>query len=170
MLRNITAELREKYGLQFDESVVHSYYQTFLLYRQPLSTEGLLNLTMGAMAPIYNGGLISAEARWFDMDRRRPGLADGCAALIEKIDSEGYTVTLANTDTQAHTLGLQGGAYGEHEILSIEGEGETLEPKSKWASLTLSSGSVVTLRVKLARWANAPSFEEPYGAYDRLSE
>ena len=59
------------------------------------------------------------EPRWFDMDRRRPGLCDGCAALIGSIDGDGFTVTLANTDTLAHTLCLQGGAYGEHEILSV---------------------------------------------------
>ena len=170
MLRSITAELREKYGLGFDESVVHSYYQTFLLYRQPISTEGLLHLTMGAMSPVYNGGLISAEVRWFDMDRRRPGLCEGCAALIERIDADGCTVTLANTDTKPHTLCMQGGAYGEHEILRVEGEGQTLAPCGKWASLTLSPGTVVTLRVSLRRWAYAPSFEEPFGAYDRLEK
>ena len=108
------------------------------------------------------------KARWFDMDRKRPGLCDGCAALIGSIDGDGFTVTLANTDTLSHTLCLQGGAYGEHEILSVEGEGEKLSPNGKWASLTLSPGTVVTLRVNLRRWANAPSYEEPFGAYDRL--
>ena len=34
--------------------------------------------------------------------------------------------------------------------------------------VTLSPGTVVTLRVNLRRWANAPSYEEPFGAYDRL--
>ena len=168
MLRRITEEFHEKHGLKFDPSVVHSYYQTFVLSRSPLSMEGLLNLTMGAMAPIYNGGLISAEARWFDMDRRRPGLAPGCAALIEAIDSEGYTVSLANTDTLAHTMCLQGGAFGEHEIRSIEGEGETLSPMGKWACITLAPGTVITLRVQLKRWAYAPSLEEPFGPIDRL--
>lgn len=168
MLRRITAELREKHGLSFDESVVHSYYQTFLLYRQPTSVEGLLNLTMGAMSPIYNGGLLSAEVRWFDMDRRRPGLCEGCAALIEAIDPAGYTVTLVNTDVHAHNLALQGGAYGEHEILSVTGEGQSIAPHGKWAGITLTPGTVVTLRVDLKRWANPPSFDEPFGAYDRL--
>ena len=168
ILRRITAELHEKHHLPYDDSVIHSYYQTFLLYRQPLSVEGLMNLTMGAMLPIYNGGLIQAEARWFDMDRRRPGLCEGCAALIGSIDSGGFTVTLANIGTRSHTLCLQGGAYGEHEILSVESEGEKQVVNGKWACFTLSPGTVVTLRVNLRRWANAPSFEEPYGAYDRL--
>ena len=168
VLRRVTEEFHERLGLAFDETVVHSYYQQFLLTRTPLSTEGLLHLTTGAMQPIYNGGLLSAEARWFDMDRRRPGLCLGCAALIEKIDEEGFTVTLANTDTLAHSLCLQGGAYGEHQLLRIAGESQVLRPEGKWAVLTLSPGTVVTLRVQLRRWAYAPSFEEPFGAYDRL--
>lgn len=168
LLECITRELNDRHGLNFDRTVVHSYYQTFLLSRCPLSVEGLLNLTMGAMAPLHNGGLISAEARWFDMDRRRPGLASGCSALIEAIDQEGFTVRLANTDTLPHTLCLQGGAFGEHELLFIEGEGERLEPHGKWALLTLSPGTMVTLRVGLNRWACAPTLDEPYGSYDRL--
>lgn len=114
------------------------------------------------------GGLLSAEARWFDMDRRRPGLCEGCAAPIEKINAEGFTVTLANTDVHPHTLALQGGAYSEHSILFITGEDQIITPDGKWACVTLSPGAVVTLRVALRRWANVPSFEEPFGSYDRL--
>ncbi len=167
-LKKITAELRERRGLRFDETVVHSYFQTFLLYRTPLSMEGLLNLTMGAMSPIYNGGLLSAEARWFDMDRRRPGLCENVAALLSDIRADGFVVTLANADTVSHTLCMQGGAYGEHEIMSIAGEDGRLPVGGKWANLTLTPGTVVTLHVALRRWAYQPSFDEPFGAYDRL--
>jgi len=167
LLRAITREFHEKHGLQLHESAVHAYYQFFLLYRCPLSVEGLLHLTMGAMFPIYNGGLICADARWFDMDRRRPGLAEGVAALITSSDEHGFRVTLANTDARPHTLALQGGAYGEHRILSVEGEDFRLDVNGKWAQLTLAPGTVAELRVSLSRFANPPSLDEPFGAYDR---
>jgi len=77
-------------------------------------------------------------------------------------------MTLANLGAQDHTLCLQGGAYGEHNIVAIDGDGLHLDVNGKWANITLSAGTVVTLQVKLERFANQPSFDEPYGTYDRL--
>lgn len=162
LLRNITAEVRMRTGIPFDESIVHSYYQTFLLYRTPISVEGLLNLTMGAMAPIYNGGLIHAQVRWFDADCKRPGLPDSVAALISSITDNGITVTLANTDPyNAHTLVMQGGAYGEHELLSLTVDGKTAEIGGKWASVTLAPCAVQTFDVAMKHYAYRPSLDEP---------
>ena len=162
MLKDITREIHEKTGIPFDETVVHSYFQTFMLYRTPLSMEGLLNLTMGAMAPVYNGGLIQAQLRYFDRDQNRPGLPEGVAALISSITEEGVTLTLANTDVfQAHTLVMQGGAYGEHDILEIKIDNEITPVNGKWAEITLGAGSVVEMQITMKRHANEPSLEEP---------
>lgn len=162
LLRDITAEVREKTGIPFDESIIHSYYQTFLLYRTPLSVEGLLNLTMGAMAPVYNGGMIQAQLRYFDADANRPGLPEGVSALISAIRDDGITLTLANTDPYyAHTLIMQGGAYGEHRLDSVTVDGETSEIGDKWATVTLAPGAVQTMDIAMTRFANAPSLEEP---------
>ena len=162
-LRRITAELREKYGLNFDESVVHSYYQVFVLYRTPLSVEGLLNLTMGAMWPIYNGGLLQAYFRYFDVARKRPGLPEDVSALCSSLREDGATLTLCNlSGEKERELVIQGGAYGEHEIVSYAYDGVTVPVGGKWAQITLAPGTLVTLEVKLARYAYQPSFEEPF--------
>ena len=154
--------MRKTTGIQFDDTVVHSYYQTFLLYRSPLSAEGLLNLTMGAQAPVYNGGMIHAQLRYFDADAQRPGLPADVAALISTITEEGITLTLANTNAiEARTLIMQGGAYGEHELVSITADGQTLDIGSKWAQITIGPGTVAEMTITLKRYANPPSLEEP---------
>ena len=163
ILRKITAELQEKTGIPFDETVVHSYYQTFVLYRTPLSLEALMNLTMGAMYPIYNGGMIQAQLRYFDADRSRSGLPEGVAALISQITDEGVEVTFANTDQElSHSVILQGGAYGEHALCSVEAEGNVVPVRNKWVQLDLAPGCVVTAKIQMKRYANAPSLKHPF--------
>ena len=168
-LRLITFELKERYGLAFDESIVHSYYQTFVLYRTPLSMEGLLNLTMGAMCPIYNGGLIQASFRYFDAVRERPGLPEDVAALCKGLREDGATLTLCNLSVEhAREVIVQGGAYGEHRIESIALDGEAHPVGGKWAKVALGPGTLAILDVKLARYANQPSFDGPFGEKDYL--
>jgi len=162
ILKEVTAELNAKTGLNFSESTVHAYYQQFLLKRTPLSLEGMLQLTMGAMFPVYNGGLIQAQVRYFDPANNRPGLPEGVAALVSSITDEGITLTLANTDLfTARTLIMQGGAYGEHDLLSITVNGETTEVGGRWAEITIGAGCVVEMTIAMKRYANEPSLEEP---------
>ena len=170
-LRAITGELRERYGLRFDESVVHSYYQTFLLYRTPLSMEAMLNLTMGAMTPIYNGGLLHSELRWFNADRKRPGLPEDVAALIEKIDGDRVTVTVCNLDpVRTHTAVIQGGAYGEHRIEAIFDGDRREKIEDKWCQLSFAPGTRATFTLELKHYAYQPSLEQPFGDVDYLND
>ena len=162
ILKEMTEEINKRHGIHFDQTVMHSYFQTFLLYRTPLSMECLLNLAMGAMTPVYNGGMIHAQLRYFDPEANRPGLTDGIAALVSSISDEGITVTFANTDPfAAHKIILQGGAYGEHELVSITCDGQTQEVGGKWAELTVGAGSVVEMQIAMKHYAYEPSLEEP---------
>ena len=122
--------------------------------------EGCL-ITPGLMDAHTHIGLDEEAIRWEGADYNE--MSDPVTPNMRGIDG-------INPQDEAFTLALQGGAYGEHALLAIEGEGQALQPQGKWASLTLSPGTVVTLRVKLRRWAYAPSFEEPFGAYDRLED
>ena len=66
----------------------------------PVATEALINLTLGANDPNGSGHgplPLHAQVRHFDPDRRRAGLAEDVAALVEKITPEGVTLTLVNT-------------------------------------------------------------------------
>ena len=54
----------------------------------PVLTEALMQLTLGAPQIVYNGGLLTARVRYFDAERRRPGLPPDVAALVETLEAD----------------------------------------------------------------------------------
>jgi hypothetical protein len=162
-LRNITRELNERYGLGFSESTTHSYYQTFLLYRNPLSMEALVQLTMGGVMPIYNGGMLNVSLRYFDDEAKRPGLPPDVAVLISQIDADGINATLCNLHVhKKRSLILLGGAFGEHKLISIETDQGATAIEDKWLRIELAPASMMTCRICLARFVYQPSYAEPF--------
>jgi len=49
----------------------------------PVTTEALVQLRLGAPQIMYNGGLLHATIRYFDPARSRPGAAAGCRSTRE---------------------------------------------------------------------------------------
>jgi hypothetical protein len=81
----------------------------------PVTTEALVQLTLGAPQIIYNGGLLFSQVRYFDALRRRPGLPEDVAALVERIDEHGIELHLVNLSVfEERELVVQAGAFGEH--------------------------------------------------------
>lgn len=98
-----------------------TYLDDYLQIRNPVTLEGLLQLTMGAPLNIYNGGLLmSAQVRFFDWANKRPGLPEDVAALVEKIDSKGIMLSIVNLSaTSERKIIIQAGAYGEHRFTKV---------------------------------------------------
>jgi hypothetical protein len=66
----------------------------------PVATEALINLTLGANDPNGSGHgplPLHAQVRHFDPERRRAGLPEDVAALVERIEPASITLTLVNT-------------------------------------------------------------------------
>jgi hypothetical protein len=81
----------------------------------PVTCEALVQLTLGAPQPIYNGGLLIAPLRYFDAARGRPGLPPDVAALVEKVEASRLVVRLVNLSvTETREVILQAGTFGEH--------------------------------------------------------
>lgn len=92
----------------------------------PVTTEALIQLTLGAPSPIYNGGLLLAPLRYFDAGRRRPGLPRDVAALVERVAPDGVTVQLVNLSPfEGHLLVVQAGALREHRFTRVRHEERT---------------------------------------------
>lgn len=86
----------------------------------PVVTEILAQLTLGAPQVLYNGGLLQARVRYYDAVRRRAGLPADVAALVESIDPAAVVLRLVNTSTAAtRQVTIQAGAFAEHRIESI---------------------------------------------------
>ena len=84
----------------------------------PIITEALIQLTLGAPPPIYNGGLLFAPVLYFDLEARRPGLPRDVAALVTGLAAERVELELVNLSPfQTRELVIQAGAFAEHRFV-----------------------------------------------------
>lgn len=84
---------------------------------QPVTTEALMQLTMGAPQVIYYGGMVNARLRYYDARRDRPGLPDDTAALVDTIKPGRVAVTLVNLNpSEERSLIVQAGGLREHRF------------------------------------------------------
>ena len=62
----------------------------------PVTTEALIQLTLGAPQMLYNGGLLLFPILHFDAESGRPGLPPETAALVESVRGDQIDVHLVN--------------------------------------------------------------------------
>jgi hypothetical protein len=129
----------------------------------PASVHGLLNLAMGSVDQGRGGNSLVARLRYFDAEKRRPGLPDDVAALVQRMTADETVVTLVNVNQlNARSLIVQGGAYGEHQILSATVADSQAAVDSRCLKITLQPGSGATLTLKMKRHVNQPTFDLPW--------
>ena len=129
------AILREAYGqvawrmdrIREDDADLNRLHIHHWQERNPVTTEALVQLTLGAPQLLYNGGLLSAPVRYFDVDRDRPGLPLDVAALVTEVSGEAVALTLVNLHTvePRHVL-IQAGSFGEHTFTNANYMGRAI--------------------------------------------
>ncbi len=149
----------------------------------PVSAEALVQQTLGAPQPIYNGGLLHCRLRYFDNLKRRPGLPQDVTALVEKIEAGRTVVRLINLNPQEdRELILQAGGYGEHSFGEVEfntmtstypgptidyapGPMKTEKRKAgvngKHLQVALPAGTEISLDLETQRYVNEPGCGGP---------
>jgi hypothetical protein len=135
----------------------------------PLYFEGLLQLMLGAPMHISHGGLQHASVRYYDGEKCRPGLPEGVAALVDRLEGSTLDVTLINTDASAaRETVIQVGSFGEHrfiEAVAFNCDGQevgALTLQDRWLRVALSPGSGLKLRLTMERYVNRPSYATPW--------
>jgi hypothetical protein len=150
-------------GIRADKTPPEKRLADNMLDLNPVVASSLIRLTQGGMEPGRDGGLLNARLRYFDPDRRRAGLPEDVAALISQMDATSATVTLVNlSKTSPRTLVVQGGAFGEHQIESIDLNGKTNVVNASSFPVTLRPGSGDKLTLKMKRYANKPTERFPW--------
>ena len=118
--------------------------------QNPVFTKGLTQVTMGAPQSIYNGGLLCARIRYFDLDRVRPGLPEDVAALVAKLKPDLTGIQLVNlSTTETRNVIVQAGAFGEHQFTEVKYQEESQEGLEKNPSAWLREGKKRTERTIL---------------------
>ena len=132
----------------------------------PVATEALINLTLGGNDPNGSGHgplPLHTQIRHFDPDRRRAGLPEDVAALVERVGAEGITLTLVNTNPfQSRTVTVQMGGYGEHHCISVTAGGRTVPVDAPYVNVRLAPGSGETLTIAMRRYAHQPTLAFPW--------
>lgn len=152
----------------------------------PVVTEALVQLTLGAPQIIYNGGLLHCSLRYFDADHTRPGLPQDVAALVDHVSAETVRVTLVNLNPMTtRRVILQAGGFGEHRFTNasyqvrtsdypglqkryaappVTTTAETQVINHKTLTVELPPATTITLELGLARYVNDPSYALPLDA------
>ena len=124
----------------------------------------LVQLMLGGITPRH-GFPLHCRLRYFDASRLRPGIPEDVAALVTGMTAESTTVELVNTNqVEERRLYVQGGAYGEHKIISVTPSGEESGAivDGPCFKLRLGPGAGVVLMLAMERWAYEPSFAFPW--------
>ncbi len=128
--------------------------------------EGGLSLYPASWArssPAQGGTLLFARLRHFDPERRRAGLPPDVAVLVDSWSDDGLTATVINiSPSQSRSLIIQGGAYGEHQIVSVTDGKTTQTVNARAFPVRLAPGAGTKLTIKMKRFANDPTLAFPW--------
>ena len=134
-----------------------------MLDYNPAAAESLVQLMWGGLMAGRNGGLVQARLRYFDPVGRRAGIPEDVAALVSRLSDTEATVTLVNINaSQARTVIVQGGAYAEHQLVSVAHRGQATRIDAPVLTVQLAPGSGAQLVITMRRYANRPTARHPW--------
>lgn len=150
----------------------------------PVITEALVQLTLGGPQIIYNGGLLHCRLRYFDPQRKRPGLPADVAALVSKLEAARTVVTLVNLSPfKSRTILLQAGGFGEHHFETVRYTNQSREDvnkindydmptvahtvteatvNDKYLQVELPPATQIELDIQTTRYVHEPSYRWPW--------
>jgi hypothetical protein len=134
-----------------------------MLNYNPAAIESLVQLMWGGLMAGRSGNLINARFRYFDPDRKRAGIPEDVAALVSELSDTRATLTLVNVNpSQPRTVVVQGGGYGEHQLVSVTKGGKATPIGSPLLTVQLAPGSGETLAFVMKRYAKPPTARHPW--------
>jgi len=145
---------RKAKDLREDDTTPDTRLADYPMGLNPAAHNALANLTLGAY---LSGNIWSLHARlrYFDPVRRRAGLPEDVAALIERISADSVTVTLVNINpVEPRDVILQAGAYAEHQF--------TAPHNARAITVHLAPGAGGRLTLAMKRYANQPTAAFPW--------
>ena len=132
-------------------------------FTNPAATDSLIQLMLGGLPTGREGAPLHCRLRYFDPENQRAGIPEDVSALVTSMDKENTSVTLINLNPSKHkTLIIQGGAYGEHQIINASSNGESINVEGSSFRVHLDPGCGSTISIKMSRYKNLPSFSMPW--------
>jgi len=114
-------------------------------------------------SPGQGGALQFSRLRYFDPERRRAGVPEDVAVLIDGWSADHVSVTFVNLNqSKARSLIVQGGAYAEHQLVSVSDGTTTTKLDAPHFPLRLSPGAGARLTIRMKRHVNDPTLHFPW--------
>jgi hypothetical protein len=150
-------------GMRSDQTTPDTRLSDDPMRYNPASVESLRQLMLAGIDPGRGGALLHCRLRYFDPIRRRAGVPEDVAALVDKMTADQVAVTLVNVNqTEPRTVTVQAGAYGEHQCLQIETGGRRIEVQNPHFTVNLAPGCGARLVIGTRRYANQPTMKFPW--------
>lgn len=131
----------------------------------PATVGTLRQLMLAGLDPGRGGAVLHCRLRYFDPQRRRAGIPEDVAALIDTVQDDRVAVRLVNvSQTEPRELIVQCGAYAEHQCLRVEIDGRTHDINAPHFTVKLAPGAGSRLVIRTKRYANQPTLAFPWDA------
>ena len=163
-LRRDLARVRARVaGMRRDPTTPDTRLADDPLKYNPASVASLVELMLGGVPPGLHSGLLHCRLRYFDPARRRAGIPEDVAALVEGLTADSVTVTLVNVNqVEARTVVVQAGAYAEHQVVTAEADGKTAAVNAPSLTLRLEAGCAGRVVLRMRRHVNPPTLAFPW--------
>ena len=129
----------------------------------PATVQTLNKLMMAGLDPGRGAAPLHCRLRYFDPVKRRAGIPEDVAALIDNISDDEVSVTLVNVNqSEARELIVQAGAYGEHEVTQVRNGKESTKVGSSSFRVILAPGCGTRLVISNNRYVEQPTMTFPW--------
>ena len=129
----------------------------------PAQVTALRQLMVAGLDPGRRASVWHTRLRYFDPTRRRAGIPDDCAALVDRMTDDTTRVRLVNTNQlEAREMIVQAGAYGEHTIRVAKIGNTTVTPMGPTLRIKLAPGAGSTLTLTVDRHSRQPTMRFPW--------
>ena len=137
----------------------------------PATTDNLVQLTLGGYLAAGRIWVLHSRLRYFDPEKRRSGLPQDVAALVEKLTADSVTVTLVNTNQlEPRMLDVQAGGYGEHQFTAVSANGKKTLLQSPVLTVRLAPGAGSRLTLSMNRYVNRPTLAQPWNRRESVAK
>ncbi len=127
------------------------------------AARSLTELMMGGLYPGRTGMVLHCRLRYFDPIKRRAGVPQDVAALVDKMTADDVAVTLVNLNqSDARTLVVQAGAYAEHEFVELTDGSGRRRIDAPHFTVKLEPGAGGRLQIKMRRYVHQPTITFPW--------
>jgi hypothetical protein len=163
-LRQDLEAIRKKVaGMRADASTPDTRLADDSMRFNPATVANLVRLTLGGLHHGNRTLVLHSRVRYFDPDRRRPGLPADVAALVEKLTADRTVLTLVNlSPVHARRVVVQAGGYGEHEFTTATAGTTSLAVNGRHVEVVLEPGAGARIDLGTVRYAHPPTLAWPW--------